>query len=197
MQIATNIKKIRGFHKLTQEAFAEKFEVTLSNQKDYERGKAKPGILYLEKLVAFSGFSEKELLEKHLAEPEIKKRWKIVEGREENEEPDYQQLYIQSLQDQLRTADQDKKLLQDQLRAADEDKKYYQRIIETNLRTIQDLQETALKSQTRHDDEIMRALDRLEKNPEGTLGATSDNEEIRARISEIDLKKDIDPKKGK
>lgn len=73
---------------------------------------------------------------------------------------------------------------EERIKALEKHNEFLQRLIETNLDlTAKDIQ-TVMLSQTAHDDVIMKALDRLEKRPEGTLAGESDRleNEMKGRL---------------
>lgn len=82
---------------------------------------------------------------------------------QKSKEIDYQSLYIESLQNQLLSAQ--------------EDKKYFQKLVQSNLDNATRLLQSLAISQAVHDDVMMSSLERLEKKPEGTLAGESDRRE--------------------
>lgn len=69
--LSYNIKIIRGITKLSQSGFAEQMQVSLSMQKSYESGRAKPDHLYIQRLSQLTRVNENELLTKKLLEKDI------------------------------------------------------------------------------------------------------------------------------
>lgn len=66
-----NIKIIRLTSEKTQEQFAKLLGVSIHQQKSYERRKAKPDILYMQRLSEYSGLSSEDLMNKKITNKSI------------------------------------------------------------------------------------------------------------------------------
>lgn len=72
LHIGQNLKKIRELIGLTQIEFAQKIGATINQQKSYELNKAKPSLLYMERLAQLTGQTAGNLLNKEISEKELK-----------------------------------------------------------------------------------------------------------------------------
>jgi len=70
-QIGKNIKKIRNVRGLSQQSFADLFELTRGNISSYEEGRAEPRIEVMVKVAKFFGIPLSDLIEKDLSVNEL------------------------------------------------------------------------------------------------------------------------------
>lgn len=82
--LPTNIKKIRNIYGKTQPEFATMLGVTTAMQKSYEGRKAKPDVVYIEKLADLAGVTVKEVTGTELS---VSKLAEKVENKVEKEQP--------------------------------------------------------------------------------------------------------------
>lgn len=79
LHLSNNIKLIRELYNQTQEEFVQHFtDVTLSMQKSYESGRAKPGILYLNQLSKLTGVAIEKLKDYPVEVEEVQKGEKVA-----------------------------------------------------------------------------------------------------------------------
>jgi hypothetical protein len=187
--IGLNIKKIREKWSLSQEEFGWLINATRGMIMTYEVRGSQPRNDTVTRISKVTGIKGSKLLDTELQDSDIPSIPLDVQMR-----IDKARMYPEFMRDQMQKQTDgdiqitDKKseeyidkyvnLMETRLQELEQDKKFLQRMLELNLGKASVAIEKVLKLQTAHDDVMMKALDRLEKRPEGTLSGEADNLEM-------------------
>jgi transcriptional regulator with XRE-family HTH domain len=202
--IGLNIKKIRERWGLSQEEFAWLLQATRGMIMTYEVRGSKPRAATIARLANITGIRTAKLIDTELQDsdipdmrPEVLKQ--VNKGRKN---PELMREATQNPVDvdepvlndkNAEYADKYVSLMETRVNELEQDKKFLQRMLELNSGKASVMLQTIMKFQTAHDEVIMKALDRLEKKPEGTLSEEADRleTEINQRLENFE---DVDKK---
>jgi transcriptional regulator with XRE-family HTH domain len=192
--IGLNIKRIREKWGLTQEEFAWLIQATRGMVMTYEVRGSKPRAATIAKVAKITGLQVTILIDTELHDSDIPEipDWVLHQVEKGRKNPELMREATQSKdEDDAANIDRNQSnnkspdyadkyvsLMESRLSELEQDKKFLQRMLELNLGKASVAIEKVLKLQTAHDDVMMKALDRLEKRPEGTLSGEADNLEM-------------------
>lgn len=201
--LGVNIKKIRERWGLSQAEFGVLIDASRGMIMQYERRGTTPKNETVSKIMKVTGLTRDMLFDSELPndlmpEMSMTDQTKVLRYRTDPDsfeagflsEEDLKALEKVRGHDNTESVYQEKYLEQVELRLKDleRDKEFLQRMLELNSGKASVMLQTIMKFQTAHDEVIMKALDRLEKKPEGTLSEEADRleTEINQRLENFE-----------